>query len=153
MLFLGVGGLRGSCISLVLLVLAASSRAVPLSPEASNLLGSNAIGWRPWNGWSRSLHKRSLELSARDSPENVSEDDELGNCTTINNYPTNLYNSSCEVVREECGNAYELFNYLEFVVCDIGKVSHLKIAIIDSLDFYHPFYFYRLLVTYSYCYG
>ena len=45
------------------------------------------------------------------------------NCSNINDFPRDKYNSSCEAVKEECGDIYELFNYLKFVTCDLNRVS------------------------------
>ena len=49
------------------------------------------------------------------------------NCSDIHEPSPEYNNSMCELVLEECDGKYELFNYLEFVVCILGEqveVSH-----------------------------
>ena len=48
------------------------------------------------------------------------------NCTDIHHPPDN-YNSSCEYIQAECENKYELFNYLDLVMC---KLSKAKVSLI-----------------------
>lgn len=50
------------------------------------------------------------------------DDEDLydGNCSQLEDYPS-YYNDTCEFVKDQC-NDHELFNYLQFAVCDLGKV-------------------------------
>jgi len=68
--------------------------------------------------------KRSVETDGGSKPEEGQVANwEDGNCSNINEFSRDEYNNSCEVVKEECGDSYELFNYLQFVTCDLNRVS------------------------------
>ncbi len=49
------------------------------------------------------------------------EQEERGNCSDIHNPPPKYNGSMCELIREECDDKYELFNYLDFVLCGLGE--------------------------------
>ena len=62
-------------------------------------------------------------MQAMEDVDTLAADDSNGNnCTEIKDPPPAPYNDSCEFVKEECDDKYELFNYLKFAVCDLGKV-------------------------------
>ena len=103
-------------ILIALLALHAIEAAVSWHPdqnEPETVLGSR---------WSRILHRRSVETDGDRKYQTANLEEEEGffdaNCSNIND-PGGKYNSSCEAVREECGDSYELFNYLELVTCDL----------------------------------
>ena len=114
------------CSLLSLLVLRTVSAAVPLHP---GLVRRKRAERRQDEDWRRSLFKRVVQAHPG-GPLKTLEDgdgDFDGNCSNIREYPER-YNSSCDVVKEQCGDTYELFNYLEFVTCDIGLASLQSIA-------------------------
>ena len=56
--------------------------------------------------------------------ENIPNNKSTNNdsCTSVRDPPP-AYNSSCELVRKECKNKIQLFDYLSFVVCSLQKVQ------------------------------
>ena len=52
--------------------------------------------------------------------------EERGNCSDINNLHPRYNGSVCEMVLEECGDKYELLNYLRFVTCDLGESLEVR---------------------------
>ena len=65
--------------------------------------------------------KLDMEDDTEDSQEQYSIED---NCTNPRNPPAE-YNSSCNFVKKECGHKAELFDYLQFMLCDIRKAQVL----------------------------
>ncbi len=109
------------CLSLVLLALRTISAAVPVYP-------GSRYSHEVVQQWQHELHKRSSDaggpgpVNGRDQ-DNDGDFDFDGNCSNIRDVPNALYNNSCQVVQAECEGTYELFNYLQFVTCDLGTVS------------------------------
>ena len=55
------------------------------------------------------------------------------NCTSLQHDSLD-YNSSCELVHNECQGKVQLINYLAFVVCDLKSVQvQVYITIIDGI--------------------
>ena len=48
------------------------------------------------------------------------------NCSDIHDPPPQYNNSICDLVLEECDDKYELFNYLEFVMCILGEQTEVS---------------------------
>ena len=133
-------GVTGACSICFVLLVAQQSLLLALSSsyaaEAAvhNLLLEPAASKnkveleRSHNTWSRdSTWKRDKSPKSVNVPE-ISEDkhDHANSiCSSINDYLEKNYNSSCELVKQICGDAYELFDYLRFVTCDIGRVNYL----------------------------
>ena len=85
--------------------------------------------------------KRDVEVPYYDDDDNP--DSKEGNCTTIDSSPRrDLYNDSCEFVKEECSDKFELFNYLRLSVCSLGKVRTTGRHLF-SVHF-HPYYLFSL---------
>ena len=61
----------------------------------------------------------SMDLSLNDDGSG-DEGDESGNCSKIEGSPhLELYNDTCDYVKHECEDKYELFNYLRFSFCSL----------------------------------
>ena len=53
---------------------------------------------------------------------NSTDKNEIDNCTSLQHLQPE-YNNSCELVRNECRDKIQLFDYLSFVVCSLKKVQ------------------------------
>lgn len=109
------------CISAVvlLLIIQTSAHDFPQQASLGETSGPNDRRWKegPFNRrWRRELPSTPAAIAADDG--DLDSDD---NCSSINDYEPS-YNSSCEFVEEQCQDKHELFNYLQFAVCDLGKV-------------------------------
>lgn len=72
------------------------------------------------NGDVNSAHSSvTNERFVREVSYDVGE--ERDNCSDIHNPPPQYNNSICELVRAECDGKYELFNYLNLVMCGLGE--------------------------------
>lgn len=126
-------GVAGTCSLFVAVLVALQS--ILLAPYSSSAAEAATPSWLEQTAASR--NKAELEIPrlwVRDStwmggkypkPKDVGEEEPSAdnNCSYINDYSEKNYNSSCELVKEMCGDAYELFDYLRFVTCDMGRVS------------------------------
>lgn len=73
------------------------------------------VSQRPSNKFQ--VYQSSLDLTLFNA-----DDIELReNCSDIHHPPQNY--SSCEYVLKECDSKYELFNYLELVMCKLDKAK------------------------------
>lgn len=65
--------------------------------------------------------KRDMQLmeSVDDVGDEINSND---NCSAIHDHPPEPFNDTCQFVKENCGDKHELFNYLRFIFCSLGKV-------------------------------
>ncbi len=74
------------------------------------------------------LYAESDQLGdSDDGDDDGDDDDDQTNCTLPRAHKG--YNNSCSFVLSNCDDQYQLFNYLKFVLCDLGSVqviSNLK---------------------------
>ena len=72
------------------------------------------------------VHRASINMKEiwRRSEQDVDNTDRngSGNCSSLQ-HPQPEYNSSCELVHNECRGKFRLIDYLSFVVCSLKKVQ------------------------------
>ena len=120
------GGCCCSCALLLVQVILLSSHIAPATSTTQHLQwiegGSESLGetgFSPLARWRRGVGSLQDEEDCDDS-----------NCSKICSSPPPSYNDTCHYVKEMCGDKHELFDYLRFSYCDIGRVSLNPIQII-----------------------
>ena len=106
-----------ACILLVLAIV-----LIPHIPSAAaGPAQQNAPGQQQQQHWYQRWRREEAELMESADLDQESDYDN-DNCSEVQDPPPPPYNDTCEFVKAKCEDKYELFNYLRFSVCSLGKV-------------------------------